>query len=121
MKRKEFLKWLKKEADKLPPETYSAVHKLNGTILMEAGEDEEIEESETVKTEVNGKEVRLKKVNVFSQDHLVNHFNRLKRGFDKHGFKFVDKYFRERGFITETEKNKQNGESVENSTTKVHS
>lgn len=115
MKRGKFLKWLEKEAAKLPPETYIVNHRLAGGFkILEADPDEE---ADLTKTDGEGNEVKLKVANRYQQPHLVNHYRRLKRGFERHGFKFIDQYFRDRGFITTNEIT--NGESNKNEHSEV--
>lgn len=113
MKRNKFLKWLRKEADKLPPEQYTAIHKLNAPTFVEAEEGDE----DLTKTDGEGNERRYKMVNVVQEAHPVNHYRRLKRGFSTKGFAFINNYFETRGFKQENQI--KNGESKQAEETSV--
>lgn len=117
MKRNKFLRWLRKESQKLPFEFYEANHRLHQPMFIET---EEGEKADITKTDGENKEIGLKLVNTVQQKHFVNHYRRLKRGFSKEGFAFINNYFKKRGFITQEELNLiQNGQSNQVTTAEV--
>jgi hypothetical protein len=109
MTRKIFLRWLRKEASKLPNEYYTVTHRLFNVMPVEVGEGEDFDFE---KTDGEGKSIKFKLVNGIEEPHKVNHYRRLKRGFKEKGFAFIESYFNQRGF--KQQNTLKNGESYEN-------
>lgn len=77
--KKKIAKFLRKEAEKLPLETYKAFHKYSTIQYHKDGD-----QAYPVYGEM--------------EHHKVNHARRLKRLYQKYGKAGVDKYFNDRGF-----------------------
>lgn len=77
--KKKLAKFFRREAAKLPPETYKAYHKYSTIQFHQDGD-----QAYPVYGEM--------------KEHLVNHSRRLKRLFKRYGKQAVDEYFNKRGF-----------------------
>lgn len=86
MKRKEALKWIKKEAAKLKPETYAAAEKFSKPVLLKDGD---------------GTPTGYQTAEVV--DCQVNHYRRLKKAYDEQGLNAVHVYFALRGFVPQNQ------------------
>lgn len=87
MKRKKVIRWLKKEAKKLPEQTYPAYEKFNRPFFTDA-------EGNMYTEEMRKEKVPVRMVDRQVVNCPVNHYRRMKCLYDKWGFMAVHAYFR---------------------------
>lgn len=84
MRKKEVLKWIKKESKKLPDMYYEAYHKYTTPRIENVAKE--------------GEEEQLESITGYVQKHKVNHKRRIWRVYKKHGFQELQRYFALYGF-----------------------
>ena len=104
MKPKKWIRLLKREANKLPLETYTAAHKLLNIQFQDKDGNMYNEPAP------EGEEKR-KPVWRSIQEHPVNHGRRVKRYFKKYGMAAVDAYFYVKGGMVRQELIRKNKET----------
>lgn len=82
MKPKHYIRLLKREAEKLPKETYSALHKLSQPRFQD-------KEGNLYEEQIEG----TRPVWKYIEEHVVNHARRVKKLFKRYGQNAVDAYF----------------------------
>lgn len=82
--KKEVLKWIKKESEKLPDMYYKAYHKYSHPAMENVAEE--------------GEEPNLQPILGYEQKHKVNHARRIKRVWKRYGIEEVNRYFNLYGF-----------------------